>query len=86
MATIDPWPPVEFEKVPWIRSFVPIEETAALPRSVLVPRVMVNETVVPSTVPFMISRPTGDVMVPENAPVEGLSVLMSMVSASSDSP
>ena len=37
---------------------------------------MVNDIVVPASVPVNVSTPTGDVIVPDKAPFEGFSVVI----------
>ena len=77
---IDPCPPVVVEKAPCIRTLPPLLDTVALPESVLVPKVRLNETVVPTTVPCIVSTPTGETMTPVNVPVDRFSVVMVIVS------
>lgn len=77
---IDPCPPVVFEKAPCMRTLSSLLDTVALPDSVPVPNVRMKETVVPTTVPFIVSTPTGETMTPVNAPLDWFSVVMVIVS------
>ncbi len=52
---------------------------AALPCSVPLPRSMTKVIDLSVTVPLIVSIPTGDVTVPENAPVETFSLVTSRV-------